>query len=77
MARRLSPVWTAQMIEQLDSGEPIDLTLSFNPAAQWLITKLSRADRPFRVYQLGAGVKRITTVTDRCPLCRRMLVEEG
>lgn len=58
-------------IEEYLSGdrEKIDRTISHNVNAKWLITKLTNKDIMFKVYNLGAGVKRITTETDKCPCC--------
>lgn len=69
----VNPKWADQQQRNLDSGGGVDETLSANIAAQWLIAKLSHLNRPFRVFNLGAGVKRITTNTDRCPCCKKPL----
>jgi len=51
----------------------ISHTTSFNKAAQYMIIRLSEENIPFKVYNLGAGVKKITTETDKCPCCKRKL----
>jgi hypothetical protein len=38
-------------------------------AAKWLILELSSRKFPFKVVELGAGVKLITRKTDICPKC--------
>jgi hypothetical protein len=40
-----------------------------NQAIQWLILRLTREGISFRLVQLGAGVKMVTTETDLCPKC--------
>ena len=58
--------------EDIDKGE-IELTTSYNNWAQTVIKVLALSNRPFKVYNLGAGVKRITTKTDICPCCKRKI----
>jgi hypothetical protein len=71
--RIINPKWTERIIELERTGNPID-ELSDNPlTSQWLIMFLSRKNTPFKVTNLGAGVKRITTITDECPMCKRKL----
>lgn len=71
MTIRVNPSWLKERKEEIRKGYIIDITTSFNKAAQTLIILLK--DTPFRVYNLGAGVKRITTKTDICPCCKRKL----
>jgi len=73
MATIVNPNWVKPLMEKLNSGGKIDETISFNKAAQWLIEALQRRNRPFRIFNLGAGVKRITTDTDKCPCCQKLL----
>ncbi|RJR46036.1 MAG: hypothetical protein C4576_11445 [Desulfobacteraceae bacterium] len=79
MRARVNPEWIGKIknaIKEVADPEErpkIDETLSFNAAAQWLITFLSNRNIPFKVVQLGAGVKRITTDTDTCPFCKKKL----
>ncbi len=75
MARaRISPAWQKDMQFKIDTGLSIDVTTSYNPAAQWLISQLSTKGIPYKLHQLGAGVKRITTVDiDKCPCCGQEL----
>uniref|UniRef100_A0A6M3K850 Uncharacterized protein n=1 Tax=viral metagenome TaxID=1070528 RepID=A0A6M3K850_9ZZZZ len=73
MAARVNPAWILEMRKTADDRKEIDATLSFNAAAQELIKILVLRDIPFKIYNLGAGVKRITTDTDVCPCCKRKL----
>ena len=66
---RISTTWRTDILELLDAGQPIDRTISFNKATQWLIMTLSQRGVAFKLINLGAGVKRITTETDVCPKC--------
>ena len=75
MARMIiNQKWVDEIVEKERTRSPIDETISFNTASQWLVTFLSLKNFPFKVYNLGAGVKRITTVTDMCPMCKRKLI---
>ena len=59
---------------QIANRLPIDETISFNKASQWLITILSKNLIPYKIYNLGAGVKRIVTKDiDTCPCCKHKL----
>jgi len=73
MGARINPNWADRIRERIANGDTIDEIISFNQASQWLIESLLRANKTFKVYNLGAGVKRITTVTDACPCCKRPL----
>ena len=73
MAKMINSKWKEKMIEIINSVETLDVTISFNPARQWLIERLTDKGKIFRVYNLGAGVKRITTETSQCPCCKRDL----
>ena len=77
---RVNPDWIKDRQRQLCTLDPhsleqadhIDEHISYNAAAQWLITALSKRGIIFKVYNLGAGVKRITTQEpDKCPCCKR------
>lgn len=50
-----------------------EIVLSFNPAKQAIITAIAEKGLPFAIYQLGAGVSRITTNTSQCPYCGRAI----
>ena len=69
----LNPAWIKNREEELRQNEPIDRIESFNLAIQWLITEFTKRGKPFKLYNLGAGVKRITTETNICPCCKKVL----
>jgi len=80
MPAKISPEWQDRLRNKLATFDPlsseqpdhIDEHISYNKAAQWLITRLGKRNIAFRVYNLGAGVKRIVTVERlRCPCCKR------
>ena len=65
--------WAEDMLNKMNASVSIDEVLSYNKAAQWLIAQLCKMDIPFKVYNAGVGVKRITTDTDVCTCCKRKL----
>lgn len=68
----INPGWQKDMIDRMNKGEDIDSTSSYNPGVQWLIVNLSSRNIPYRLINLGAGVKRvITSEIDKCPCCKR------
>ena len=70
---RVNPEWFNEIQLKIESRQIIDQIISFNPGAQAVIACLTRANRAFKVYNLGAGVRRITTNTEICPCCKRKL----
>lgn len=74
---RINPKWIESRQREIDdfkdvtiSGpKVIDVVSNYNPASQWLILNLAKNNISFKVINLGAGVKRITTQTDVCPKC--------
>jgi len=73
MAKIVSPKWAAEVESKIFQHQPIDVISSSLVATQWLVSKLARLEIPFKIHNLGAGVKRITTDTDTCPYCKRKL----
>jgi len=73
MGVRINPDWMRDIKGAVARGGGINRTVSHNKAAQWLITLLADQNIPFKVYNLGAGVKRITTDIKTCPCCKREL----
>ena len=71
MALRLTEAWTRDAQAKIDGGQPIDYTSVHNIGIQWLVVRLSKAGRAYKIYQLGAGVKRLTTDTTVCPCCKK------
>jgi hypothetical protein len=72
--KRVNVRWMAEQREKIkqkkDEGFDFEANLAFRPAAQWLVLALTEAGVAYRIYQLGLGVVRITTVTDVCPCCK-------
>jgi len=62
----------AKMATFLATGEHFEETSDYNPATQWMICRMVAKGIPFRLIQMGAGVKHITTHTDICPKCHGM-----
>ena len=77
MGRVVSKEWLDKMTNDINNNVLIDETLSFNKSAQSLIIRLSNRNKKFKVYNLGAGVKRITTNTDTCPCCGKTIPNKG
>lgn len=68
----LNPQWQRNMLDKLQNGSELDITLQSAKPATWLIAKLLERNRLFKVYKVS-GVTRITTETDSCPCCKRKL----
>jgi len=73
MAKVVNEKWKSEMRSAILQCKEIDQTISFRAALQWLITRLSDVGVPYKLFNLGAGVTRITTKTDVCPCCKRTL----
>lgn len=77
---RLNPTWKNEVQDKLKAYQTapangherpiLTWTVTFNKAAQYLVIKLTEAEIPFRVLNLGVGVKKITTDTTICPKCK-------
>jgi hypothetical protein len=63
MAAIVNPKWMAEMESMILQSKAIDATITFRAAAKWLIATLSRHGLPYKVYQLGCGVVRVTQGT--------------
>lgn len=72
MPKTLNPKWKDRMLDEIKAGR-VDETLADALPAKWLILRLTEKNIPFRVYSLGAGIRRITTDTDSCPCCKKPL----
>ena len=78
---KIDPIWFANwkgtIIKEIEKhkkyGSKIEYTLRLSQTASFLISQLSIAKIPFKVANLGAGVKRITTDTESCPFCKKKL----
>ena len=75
MAFRLRQDWCQKIETDAHSSHSVDFTSAIHQAIQYVILQLSSAGRPFKLYNLGAGVKRVTTDTDICPCCKRKFEE--
>ena len=71
--RRLNPRWCEVQEEKIAAwrrdGTHIETVASENFAIEHIIVRLAKESIPFRLINLGAGVKRITTDTQVCPKC--------
>ena len=76
MAMRLNPKWLGAAVDELDKTGKLSRTTECNAGIQSIILLLNRRNIPFKLYNLGAGVKRVTTDTDTCPCCKRKLEQE-
>jgi hypothetical protein len=63
--------WKNSRLQDISQGYKIDEILSANIACQWLVCELTRNNVPFKIINLGAGCKRITTETEICPCCKK------
>jgi len=77
MARGINPKWINDVKTGVENyqnnnedGMQFERVLNHNAAAQWLIKYMTGKGVAFKVLNLGAGVKRITTDTDVCPKCK-------
>ena len=71
MPTKVNPNWIKEQLKILKETGSLDTTTSYNPAIQSLIVYLTNNGKSFKLYNLGAGVKRLTTETDICPCCKR------
>lgn len=69
MALILRDSWKKEMMIKISLGENIEYTSGYNIAIKFLALKLAEMHIPFRIMNLGAGVKKITTKVDTCPKC--------
>ncbi len=58
-----------QQKELIDSGQFVSAVVNHNVNAQVLIGYLARKDIPFKVINLGGGVKKIILEEKVCPEC--------
>lgn len=72
--------WQKKIIEKIgeykNEETHIELILKLNETAKWLISELAHARIVFKVVNLGAGVKKITTDIENCPSCKKKLKED-
>jgi len=73
MGLRVNPNWLIDIQENYKHTGKVDITVSYSHAAAALIEWLSKYNILFKIYNLGAGVKRITTETEVCPCCKQKI----
>lgn len=80
MKQVLNKVWTNDIDQKIiDSNslspnyKPFDETLSSPLGIKYIIYQFAKDGRPFKKYNYGAGVVRITSEEDTCPCCKRRL----
>ncbi len=73
MAKVINSDWQKEMLAKINAHQPIDVTSGFAKGITWLVEVLTRRGIPFALYNAGAGVKRVTTDTTKCPCCKRVL----
>lgn len=77
MGFRVNPKWIEQAIEEYRKTGKVSRSSETNRVIQALILALDGRSIPYKVYNLGAGVKTVTTETDTCPCCKRALTGQG
>ena len=73
MKAELTNIWMTRMREGMaksrHGGPAFTLTTQFPNAVTWLVLELTKENIPFRLVNVGGGVKTITTDTATCPKC--------
>lgn len=73
MAMRVNPKWLAEETAKFTSanqqGHIHSVNLGFALGIKELILNLADRNVPFKIVNLGGGVKRITTDVSVCPKC--------
>lgn len=67
--RRINPNWIKDRKEEIEKHQFVSTTTSYNPAAQWLVSYLDSLNKPVKITNIGAGVKKITLAEKVCPHC--------
>lgn len=69
-----SPATRAKLRDTIDdtvrAGDVFEQVTSCNVWAKIVVLALTGRGVPFKVLQMGAGVKKITTQVDVCPRCK-------
>ena len=73
MATKVNQQWIEDVMNEYKETKTLERTTSYNKAIQALIIRLDREKINFKLYNLGAGVKKITTETDICPCCKKKI----
>lgn len=69
----LTQAWKDEIIQKIETGT-LDFTSQYNQAIQFAVLALSKRNKPFKLYNLGAGIKRITSDSDICPCCKKKAI---
>lgn len=69
MAGRLDRKWCWKMQDQIKDKTFKSKIVRHDINAKWLIGHLADRDIPFKIINLGAGVKRIIIAEHICPTC--------
>lgn len=72
--KHINPAWKQAQLDKIASKLPIDELSAYLQATNWLIIQLVKHNIPYKVYNLGGSVKRVTTETTTCPCCKKLLV---
>lgn len=72
---RLNPAWQHQMSQELAAVagnnriKPVEHTTGEITVVRWLICMADELQVPYKIIQLGAGVRKFTTDTTVCSKC--------
>lgn len=69
MAGRLDRKWCMKIADKINNNTLESEIVKHDINAKWLIGHLADRDIPFKIINLGAGVKRITVAEHICPIC--------
>ncbi len=58
-----------KMITQLERGEFTSVTLKNDIFVKWLVGYMTDTNKPFKIIDMGSGVKKITLEGIVCPQC--------
>jgi hypothetical protein len=73
---RVNPAWVDEIERRFietPEGQVFKVNTTFQQQAQAVILMLLRHKKVFKIYNLGAGIKQITTEIEKCPLCKQKL----
>ena len=68
MRVNLPPAWRNKVLDEI-YREDFVVRTEYVAAAQWVVLRLLERKLPYRIINLGAGIKEITTKVDTCPKC--------
>jgi hypothetical protein len=67
---KINPEWIKKIKKEIREEIFVSHATSNTSAARWLILYLSKEGIPFKVFNLGAGIKRISLMKNVCPHCK-------